>query len=154
MPELVEFHPAAPTRAQVEKFQAILLQHEQTDLGTKHFLIQGPGGVHLYARQITIPARTYLTGSASKFDHMVTCMGDIEVTTDTGVRRLTGCHSFVGKAGHKRAGNAHAETIWTNYYVVTKDTIEEIEEEIAEEASLLQTRNLQLGMATPQLIEA
>lgn len=147
-------HRAAPTREQVERFQAILAQAEQTDLRTRHFLVLGPGGLHLYARQITIPARTYLSGAAHKRAHLVSCSGDIEVTTDDGVKRLTGCHTFIGQPGHKRAGSAHVETVWTTYHVVTADTIEEIENEISEEAHLLQTRNLALGMESPALVEA
>ncbi len=144
----------APTSEQVEKFRSILAQCEQTDLRTKHFLIAGPDGLTLYARQVTIPAKTYISGASHKRDYLVTCVGDIEVTTDTGTKRLTGHHTFVAKAGLGRCGSAHADTIWTDYHVVTAKTIREIEDELTDESELLQTRNPSIGMDAPQLIEA
>lgn len=144
----------APTREQLEAFQVLLARCEQIDLNTKHFLIAGEDGLNLYARQVTIPAKTYIAGAGHKHDYLVTCIGDIEVTTDTGTKRLTGHHTFVAKAGLGRCGSAHTDTIWTTYHVVTAKTICEIEDDLTEESSQLQTRNLSLGMSAPQLIEA
>ena len=159
MQQIVENEPSNITNIsalseQVEKFRSFLSMHEQIDLRTKHFLVTGPDGLNLYAREITIPARSYLAGASHKRDYLVTCIGDIEVTTDDGIKRLTGRHTFVAKAGLGRCGSAHADTIWTTYHVVTAQTIIEIEDELTDESNLLQTRNLSLGMDEQQLIEA
>jgi len=72
------------------------------------------GGI--YAREIIIPADTFLTGKIYKDDHFdVMVYGDITVTSDDGRKRLTGFNIFPGKRGKKRAGYAHSETKWITF---------------------------------------
>jgi len=119
----------------VKRLEQFVLQAEQTDLQTQHCL---SGGV--YARTIFIPAGTILTGATHKKDHVNIVFGDISVTTDTGVERITGYHVLPTKAGMKRAGFAHADTYWTTVCETQNTEIEEIEDELVEESSQLQTR--------------
>lgn len=114
-----------------------MLREEQVDIPVKHCFSGG-----MYSREIIIPKGTLLTGRIHKFDHFdVMISGDISVSTDDGsVKRLTGYHSFEGKAGKKRVGYAHEETHWITFHsspeldnedmynFLTCSTYEELEE--------------------------
>ena len=130
----------AQPNEQVSRLEALLLQCEQTDLGTRHFLVKTPFGLTLYGREITVPAGTVITGAAHRAEHLVTVSGDITVSTDDGTKRLTGQHTFTAIAGRKRAGVTHADTVWTTFHVVRADTIDAIEVELTDEFAMLQTK--------------
>lgn len=119
----------------VRALEAAVLQVPQVDLQTTHCL-----SGRVYARTIHIPAGTVLTGATHKKDHVNIVFGDISVTTDDGVQRITGYHVLPTKAGSKRAGFAHADTVWTTICQTDLAEIEAIEDELVEESSQLQTR--------------
>ena len=106
----------------------------------------------VYARTIFIPAGGSLVGATHKTDHINIVLGDITVTTDTGPVRITGYHILEAKAGHKRAGSAHADTEWTTICHTTKSTLSEIEDELVVEASDLLTRKPSLEAANTILL--
>jgi hypothetical protein len=138
----------AEYRAQIERLEALGEQLPQVTIPTEHVISGG-----MYARTIDIPADTYLTGAAHKTDHLCVCMGDIEVMTDEGPRRLTGLHVLATKAGMKRAGYTHGPTRWTTICRTALTDIEAIEDELVEEPEKLQTRRTALadGSANPKL---
>jgi len=73
------------------------------------------GGI--YAREITIPKDTLLTGRIYKDDHMdIMISGDVTVSGDDGIKRLTGFNIFEGKRGKKRAGYTHEDTRWITFH--------------------------------------
>lgn len=127
---------AETPRAQVEALEREVLKLPQVDLKTSHVLA---GGV--YSRTIVIPAGTVLTGAVHKRDHINVMQGDITVTTDAGPQRFTGHHVIATKAGAKRAGYAHADTIWTTICRTDSTDLEAIEAELVEESERLQTRH-------------
>lgn len=139
--EVTEQQPAASglfnacTNDAVADLERHVLAAPQVDLRTEHALA---GGV--YARTITIPADTVLTGAVHKKDHINIVDGDITVTTDAGPVRFTGYHVIATKAGSKRAGFAHADTKWTTVCQTDLTDIDAIEDELVEESSRLQTR--------------
>src|SRR5690349_17051050 len=62
----------------------------------------------LYARKMLIRKGTVLTGAVHKTEHLCIISGDIDVTTDDGMRRITDSHAVLSsKPGAKRAGYAH-----------------------------------------------
>lgn len=130
-------------RRAIERLEEAILAQPQVDLCTEHTLCG-----HVYARTIRIPAGTALTGATHKKDHVNVVVGDITVTTDNGPLRLTGYHVLPTKAGSKRAGIAHADTVWTTICHTSLTDIDAIEDELVEESDRLQTRQLTLG-ATP-----
>lgn len=132
----------------VNELEALILQVPQTDLQTRHEL---SGGV--YARSIFIPAGTVLTGARHKKDHVNIVFGDITVSTDDGMKRITGYHVIPTKAGMKRVGFAHADTAWTTVCHTELTDIEEIENELVEEAEKLQTRQLTIATETVNRLE-
>ena len=72
----------------------------------------------LYARQITIPARTLVTSRTHKTTHpFVILAGDISVRDDAGnVERLRAGHFGVTSPGTKRMLYAHEDTIWVTFH--------------------------------------
>lgn len=130
---------SACTNDAVAELERHVLTAPQVDLRTEHALA---GGV--YARTITIPAGTVLTGALHKKDHINIVEGDITVTTDEGPLRLTGYHVITVKAGSKRAGFAHSDTKWTTVCHTELTDIEAIEDEMTDESARLQTRQLAL----------
>ena len=102
-------HQAAlPSGDQLAELERLILAVPQIDLQTQHELLG-----KVYSRTIYIPAGTVLTGATHKKDHINIVFGDITVSTDDGMKRLIGHHVIPTKAGIKRAGFAHVDTIWT-----------------------------------------
>ena len=119
----------------VSQLESIVLTVPQVDLQTQHKLSGG-----MYARTIFIPAGTVLTGATHKRDHINVMVGDITVSTDEGMRRLTGFNVLETKAGMKRCGFAHADTQWTTISRTDLVVVEDIEDELVVESERLQTR--------------
>ncbi len=135
-------------RTKVERIERFLRQMEQVDLGTTHTL---SGAV--YVRCIFIPAGTALTGAVHKSDHVNLVWGDISVTTEKGLERFTGWHILSTKAGMKRAGMAHSDTYWATCCSTSETEIEAIEDELVEDAHLLQTRQQRIGHDITEQLE-
>lgn len=126
---------AAINSDQVAELERLILAVPQVDLQTKHEL-----SGKVYSRTIYIPAGTVLTGATHKKDHINIVFGDITVSTDDGMKRLEGHHIIPTKAGIKRAGYAHADTIWTTLCHTELSDIAAIEDELVVESEKLQTR--------------
>lgn len=120
---------------QVKRLEAHLKQFPQIDLQTQVLVF---GGV--CARAIFIPAGVALTGALTNMDNICIVFGDISVTTDEGVKRLTGFHMLPAKAGAKRAGVTHADTWWATVIQTELTDPTEIENAMTPEADMLQTR--------------
>lgn len=135
--DLVSGNSKAESRALILAYEEFAKTKDQVEIPVKHY-IHG----NMYAREITIPKDTFITGQLYKFDHFdVMIRGDITVSTDDGVRkRLSGYNVFQGLSGKKRAGYAHEDTTWITFHVakgeegeaiqrgLTVDSFEELEE--------------------------
>ncbi|HDR9052679.1 TPA: hypothetical protein QDB02_000361 [Burkholderia vietnamiensis] len=87
----------------------------------------------LYARQMFIPAGTVLTGAVHKTEHLCIVSGDIDVTTDDGVRRITAQQLVIKSApGAKRAGFTHADTFWTTVHATDETDLDKLVAELTE----------------------
>ena len=96
-------------RESVQHYEDLLLSQPQFDIPVSHFFGDG-----VYVRKITLPKGVCATGRIHKYDHIsIVVSGDMTVwSEDSGVRRIKG-HSVVEvKAGMKRAGIAHEDTVW------------------------------------------
>lgn len=124
-----------PTRQQILDIERFILDCPQVETPTAHYFSPG-----IYAREMFIPAGTVLTGAVHKTVHLVQFVGDITVLTDGGMQRLTGRHTLTSKPGAKRVGYAHADTWCTGFFATDKTNIEELENELVEDAHLLQCR--------------
>lgn len=144
----VDVKPRAPTNEQVARLEQAMLELPQVDLQTAHCL----SGM-VYARSIFIPAGCPLTGAEHKKDHVNIVFGDITVSTDEGMKRLSGFHVLPTKAGMKRVGYAHADTHWVTCCHTQLENIPAIEDELVKDAHLLQTRR-ELPFEVKQKLEA
>jgi hypothetical protein len=146
---------ATPTREQIERLEAHLLQAAkvigETVIPTWHSWADG-----LVARTIRIDAGCLLTGGLHRSEHLNVCAGDITVWTEGGMRRLTGYHVLPSQAGAKRVGMAHATTYWTSIHL-NPDNVRDVaalEAMLIDDASALQSRRLALADAEPLEIDA
>lgn len=115
-------------RAKVEALEREIQQMPQVDCPVWHFFAPG-----LYARKMLIPAGTVLTGAVHRTEHLCIVSGDIDVTTDEGVRRITDAHAVLtSKPGAKRAGYAHVDTYWTTVHATEETDLEKLVEELTE----------------------
>lgn len=88
----------------------------------------------IYAREITIPANTLLTGKIHKTRHLnIISKGAITVWSDgEPVRRIEAPYSFVAEPGARRVGFAHEDTVWTTIHATSETDLERLEAELIE----------------------
>lgn len=83
-----------------------------------------------YAREITIPAGTLLTGKIHKYEQVNFLLrGEITVLTDDGFKRLVGPATVVSPAGTKRIAYTHTECVWTTVHSTELEDVDAIEAE-------------------------
>lgn len=120
----------APGRAQIDAFEAHMLRQPQIEIPVQHRFAPQQG---LYAREIVIPAGTLMTGRVHKHQHVsVMIRGDMTVTTDKGMERVSGYHCWVCEPGTKRIGYAHEETVWLTVHHTEHMESEGIEDVLCE----------------------
>ena len=107
----------------------------QRTIDTTHLIYGG-----MYSRTIFIPAGTILTGVHIKLNNICIMSGDITVTTDAGVIRLTGYHVIPAKSGLSRIGISHADTHWTTLFPTELDDVAQIEDSMSDESASLSSR--------------
>lgn len=103
-------------------FEQMLLQEQQVHFPAEHLIHGG-----MYARTVLIPAGIAATGAELNVDTISILFGDITVSTDDGVQRLTGWHVLPASSGTKRVGVVHADTYWTTVMVNPASTVPEAE---------------------------
>lgn len=138
-----------PDPEAVRALERTLADLPQVDLQTQHLVHGG-----MYARTIFIPGGTVLTGALTKQDNVCVVVGDITVTTDEGPQHLTGFHVLPAKAGAKRAGIAHSDTWWTTLMTTEHTEVADIEQQMTDEADLLQTNRTGIEFAPVRTLEA
>lgn len=85
---------------------------DQIHIEPVHYVAHG-----LYAREITIPKGTLLTGKIHLFEHInIISKGDISVLTEEGVKRIKAPATLISRPGIKRVGFAHEDTVWTTIH--------------------------------------
>jgi hypothetical protein len=87
--------------------------------------------VHVYAREILLPAGLTIVGKIHKHAHLNMLMkGRVSVFTEKGREDFTGPLTMVSKAGTKRAVYAHEDTVWVTVHLTQSTDLDEIEDEI------------------------
>jgi hypothetical protein len=119
---------SVPMRAKVEALEREIQRMPQVDCPLWHYFAPG-----LYARRMLIRKGTVLTGAVHRTEHLCIVSGDIEVSTDEGMRRITAQQEVLSsKAGAKRVGYAHEDTIWTTVHATNETDIEKLAIELTE----------------------
>lgn len=115
-------------RAHVLRLEESISKMPQVECPVWHHFAPG-----LYARKMLIRKGTVLTGAVHKTEHLCIISGDIEVTTDDGVKRITDAHAIINsKPGAKRAGYAHEDTVWTTVHATSETDLDKLVEELTE----------------------
>lgn len=84
----------------------------QVEIVVKHHFSYG-----VYAREITIPAGTLLTGEIHKFENLnILSKGEMSVLTESGMQKVSAPFTVVSPAGTKRIAYTHTECIWTTIH--------------------------------------
>lgn len=99
-------------KAKIYKFEAMLLQMPQAHTPVTHEFCDG-----IYARTMFIPKGVALTGAIhSNENFLIIRTGDITVWTEAGMKRLRTGELIFSKAGIKRVGYAHEDTLLTTFH--------------------------------------
>ena len=113
-------------RSNIKALEIQALKQEQLKLEPVHYFSKG-----LYARELTLPAQSVVTGKIHKHPHLnVILKGECRVTTPFGTETLTGPCIFESKPDTKRAVYAVTETTWITFHPTEKTDLKEIEEDI------------------------
>lgn len=111
------------SRSQVQRLEAHMLEMEQVVIAPKHYFSDG-----VYAREITIPAGTLLTGEIHKFTQInILSAGEITVLTESGMTTVKAPFTVVSPPGTKRVAYAHTECVWTTILGTELTDLDEIE---------------------------
>jgi hypothetical protein len=135
-------------RGKVRALEAHILTIPQVDLKTQ-MLSHARMGV----RTIFLKKGTALTGALTNIANVCIVSGDISVTFENGVRRITGFHVLTAPAGFKRAGYAHEDTWWTTIWHTDKTDSRDMEDEMTSESEMLQTRRAGIVFEQTEVLE-
>ena len=93
----------------------------QVEMQTENVLFGG-----IYTRRIIIPKGCLITGATHKIDSIaIQIYGDINILNDDGSEsRLTGYTAICSKAGTRRMGYAHEESMWVGIYPTNAEDID------------------------------
>jgi len=112
-------------REKVSIVEAEMLKHPQIEIPVKHYFSPG-----VYAREITIPAGTLLTGRIHKYAQLnILSGGRISVLTDDGMKDVEAPFTVVSPPGTKRIAFAHTECTWTTILATDEKDPDVIESE-------------------------
>ncbi|SDC25489.1 hypothetical protein [Paraburkholderia lycopersici] len=118
-------------REKIEALEREIQKLPQVDCPVWHYFAPG-----LYARKMLIRKGTALTGAVHKTEHLCLISGDITVTTDEGVKRITDAHAVLSsKPGAKRAGYAYEDTYWTTVHATCETDLDRLVSELTESQS-------------------
>jgi hypothetical protein len=92
-------------REKILALEADMRNMDQVIIEPVHYFAKG-----LYAREISIPKGTLLTGKIHRSEHLnIISKGDISVVTESGTRRIKAPFTMVSQPGTKRVGYAHGQ---------------------------------------------
>ena len=108
----------------IERLQGEMLASGQCiDLPVKHHFSQG-----VYARELHIPAGATLTGKVHKYANLnILSQGEISVSTEDGIVRVSAPFTIVSPPGTKRVAFAHTDCVWTTIHGTDETDLEKIE---------------------------
>jgi len=82
----------------------------------------------VYARELHIPAGVTLTGKIHKYENLnILSKGEMTVSTDEGMVRVSAPFTIVSPPGTKRVAYAHTDCIWTTIHGTSKRDVDQIE---------------------------
>lgn len=116
----------ADRRENIVRLESEMRSLEQLAIEPVHYFAQG-----IYAREITIPAGTLLTGEIHKTEHLnIISKGRILVYTEFGTHEVCAPCTMVSAPGTKRVGLALSETVWTTVHGTHEKDLEKLRAEL------------------------
>lgn len=116
-------------RQKVEALQIEVAKHEQYEPPTEHLFHGG-----MYCRQVWRPAGCLIVGKVHKKEHFyMVVFGTVAVTTDDGVKLITGPQVICSSPGTKRAVYAETDALCMTFHRVESDTVKDVESELVED---------------------
>tara|TARA_R110000765_G_scaffold373625_1_gene464142 strand:+ start:50 stop:466 length:417 start_codon:yes stop_codon:yes gene_type:complete len=113
-------------RSYIKALELETLKQEQLKLEPVHYFSKG-----LYARELTLPAQSVVTGKIHKYSHLTVILkGQCRVTTPFGIETITGPCIFESQPDTKRAVYAITETTWITFHPTEKTDPKEIEKDV------------------------
>lgn len=120
---ILDANPDIPMRDKVNALEKMMRALPQVEMPPTHYFSPG-----VYARSITIPKGTVLTGKIHKFAQLnIMSKGDLSVLTEQGIQRVRAPFTIVSPAGTRRIAYAHEETVWTTIHGTDLTDLEQIE---------------------------
>lgn len=118
--------PVLALRRKIDGAEAVMREMPQVEIPLRHQFADG-----LYGREILIPAGTMVTGKIHRrADLNFVLYGEMDVLTESGMKRVVGPCWFAGKAGAKQVGYAHTDCLWITVHATENRDLETLEDEI------------------------
>ena len=97
----------------------------QIDIPVVNYFSEG-----VYAREITIPKGTMLTGYIHKYRNLnIMSKGDMTILTENGPVRVQAPYTVVSPPGTKRLAYAHEDCVWTTIHGTNETDVDVIEKQ-------------------------
>jgi len=117
-----------PTREDIERLQASLLDAPQMELPTRHYFADG-----MYCRELFRPKDTLIVGKVHKKEHFyIVLSGEVTVVGDGKRERIKAPRIIVSQPGTKRAVYAHEDSTCITVHRTFETDLEAIERELIE----------------------
>lgn len=102
----------AVERDKVYRLESALMSMPQVDCRVRNLFADG-----LYAREMTLPAGTVITGAVHKTQHItIISKGRVHVLRPEGPVEFAAPAMFVSEPGVKNAVHALEDTVWTTFH--------------------------------------
>lgn len=130
MSAVIAFGNPVTMKQVLQAEREMLARGTPVEIPVKHYFANKGERHGAYAREITIPADTVLTGKIHKTEQINFLLkGEITVSTPTGMVKFTAPATIVSPPGTKRIAYTHTEVVWTTVHATEKTEISEIEAE-------------------------
>ena len=115
-------------REQVQQIEDMMQGMPPAFLPIKHYFANG-----MYAREMTMPAGTIVTGAIHKTTHFcILSQGRVHVMSEDGIEELVAPAIIISQPGTKRAIHALEDTVWTNIHATNETDLDKLVEELTE----------------------
>lgn len=96
----------------MQELEAVMRDMPQAEIETFHHFAHGT-----YTREIHIPAGVTLVGKIHRYSCInIVAKGRIAVAMGESSVEISAPHTFVSRAGEKKAGHALEDTVWLNVH--------------------------------------
>lgn len=112
--------------SRLESLETEMQPHEPAECLIVHHFAPG-----VYAREMRVPAGTFLTGKIHRYAHLnIMSAGKVTIVNETGRKTVEAPYAFTSEAGTKRAFYMHEFTVWTTIHPTTETDLEKLEREL------------------------